>query len=192
MAVVLLHLVNEHGQPVPPSVRVAVETAYQWVLREYEHFDRALLAGMAESVALAMCRRLVHIEFPRRYAIVALTGKLQEWYRAHPGVEVPLELEAERIKGPRPDAMTSADLTILFAEIKVQLSERDRQILVLMEQDLGGPQQIAEVFEMSYSAAAKAIQRVRDRMAAILASSETRNGSNNEMMTRSRHFNPDI
>jgi DNA-directed RNA polymerase specialized sigma24 family protein len=88
--------------------------------------------------------------------------------------------------------MTSADLTILFAEIKAQLSERDRQILVLMEQDLGGPQQIAEVFEMSYSAAAKAIQRVRDRMVAILAPSETRNGSDNEMMTRSRHFNPDI
>jgi DNA-directed RNA polymerase specialized sigma24 family protein len=142
---------------------------------------------------LAMCRRLVHIEFPRRYAVAALTGKLQEWYRAHPGVEVPLELEeSERIKGPRPDAMTSADLSILFAEIKVQLSERDRQILVLMEQDLGSPQQIAEVFEMSYSAAAKAIQRVRDRMAAILAPSETRNGSDNEMMTRSRHFNPDI
>ena len=80
MAVVLLHLVNEHGQPVPPSVRVAVETAYHWVLREYEHFDQALLAGMAESVGSAMCRRLVHIEFPRRYAIVALTGKLQEWY----------------------------------------------------------------------------------------------------------------
>ena len=88
--------------------------------------------------------------------------------------------------------MTSADLSILFAEIKVQLSERDRQILVLMEQDVGSPQQIAEVFEMSYSAAAKAIQRVRDRMAAILAPSETRNGSDNEMMTRSRHFNPDI
>ena len=193
MALVLLHLVDEQGRPVPPSVRVAVETAYHWVLREYEHFDQALLAGMAESVALAMCRRLVHIEFPRRYAIVALTGKLQEWYRAHPGVEVPLELEeSERIKGPRPDAMSSADLSILFAEIKVQLSERDRQILVLMEQDVGSPQQIAEVFEMSYSAAAKAIQRVRDRMAAILAPSETRNGSDSEMMTRSRHYNPDI
>jgi DNA-directed RNA polymerase specialized sigma24 family protein len=192
MAVVLLHLVNEQGQPVPPSVRVAVETAYRWVLREYEHFDQALLAGMAESVALAMCRSLARIEFPRRYAIVALTGKLQEWYRAHPGQEVPLELEeSERIKAPRPDAMTSADLSILLAEIKVQLSERDRQILVLMEQDLGGPQQIAEVFEMSYSAAAKAIQRVRDRMVAILVPSETQKSSDNEMMSRSRHFNPE-
>jgi DNA-directed RNA polymerase specialized sigma24 family protein len=168
MALVLLHLVDEQGRPVPPSVSIAVETAYRWVSREYEHFDQALLAGMAESVALAMCRRLVHIEFPRRYASAALTGKLQEWYRAHPGVEVPLELEeSERTRGPRPGAMTSADLSILFAEIKVQLSERDRQILVLMEQDVGSPQQIAELFEMSYSAAAKAIQRVRDRMAAI-------------------------
>jgi DNA-directed RNA polymerase specialized sigma24 family protein len=193
MALVLLHLVDEQGRPVPPSVSIAVEAAYRWVSREYEHFDQALLAGMAESVALAMCRRLMHIEFPRRYASVALTGKLQEWYRAHPGVEVPLELEeSERIKGPRPGAMTSADLSILFAEIKVQLSERDRQILVLMEQDVGSPQQIAEVFELSYSAAAKAIQRVRDRMATILAPSETRNSSDNEIMTRSRHFNPEI
>jgi DNA-directed RNA polymerase specialized sigma24 family protein len=193
MALVLLHLVDEQGLPVPPSVSIAVEAAYRWVSREYEHFDQALLAGMAESVALAMCRRLMHIEFPRRYASVALTGKLQEWYRAHPGVEVPLELEeSERIKGPRPGAMTSADLSILFAEIKVQLSERDRQILVLMEQDVGSPQQIAEVFELSYSAAAKAIQRVRDRMATILAPSETRNSSDNEIMTRSRHFNPEI
>ena len=193
MALVLLHLVDEQGRPVPPSVSIAVETAYRWVSREYEHFDQALLAGMAESVALAMCRRLVHIEFPRRYASAALTGKLQEWYRAHPGVEVPLELEeSERTKGPRPGAMTSADLSILFAEIKVQLSERDRQILVLMEQDVGSPQQIAELFEMSYSAAAKAIQRVRDRMAAILAPSETRNSSDNQIMTRSRHFNPEI
>jgi DNA-directed RNA polymerase specialized sigma24 family protein len=193
MALVLLHLVDEQGRPVPPSVSIAVETAYRWVSREYEHFDQALLAGMAESVALAMCRRLVHIEFPRRYASAALTGKLQEWYRAHPGVEVPLELEeSERTKGPRPGAMTSADLSILFAEIKVQLSERDRQILVLMEQDVGSPQQIAEVFEMSYSAAAKAIQRVRDRMATILAPSETRNSSDNQLMTRSRHFNPEI
>ena len=193
MALVLLHLVDEQGRPVPPSVSIAVETAYRWVSREYEHFDQALLAGMAESVALAMCRRLMHIEFPRRYAIAALTGKLQEWYRAHPGVEVPLELEeSERTRGPRPGAMTSADLSILFAEIKVQLSERDRQILVLMEQDVGSPQQIAELFEMSYSAAAKAIQRVRDRMAAILAPSETRNSSDNQIMTRSRHFNPEI
>src|ERR1700722_120933 len=193
MALVLLHLVDEQGRPVPPSVSIAVETAYRWVSREYEHFDQALLAGMAESVALAMCRRLMHIEFPRRYASAALTGKLQEWYRAHPGVEVPLELEeSERTKGPRPGAMTSADLSILFAEIKVQLSERDRQILVLMEQDVGSPQQIAEVFEMSYSAAAKAIQRVRDRMATILAPSETRNSSDNQLMTRSRHFNPEI
>ena len=193
MALVLLHLVDEQGRPVPPSVSIAVETAYRWVSREYEHFDQALLAGMAESVALAMCRRLVHIEFPRRYASAALTGKLQEWYRAHPGVEVPLELEeSERTRGPRPGAMTSADLSILFAEIKVQLSERDRQILVLMEQDVGSPQQIAELFEMSYSAAAKAIQRVRDRMAAILAPSETRNSSDNQIMTRSRHFNPEI
>jgi len=74
MAAILLHLVDEHDQPVPPQVRLAVETAYRWALREYQHFDRAVLAGMAESVATAMCRRVDQIEFPRRYAFTALTG----------------------------------------------------------------------------------------------------------------------
>ena len=193
MAVTLLHLVDENGQPAPPSVRVAVEAAFRWASHEYRHFDPALLAGIAESVALAMCRRHELIEFPRRYAFAALTGKLQEWYRAHPAVEVLLEpSEFERLGGAGNDVISAANLSILFAEMKSKLSERDRQILVLMEQDLGGPQQIAEVFGMSYSAAAKAIQRVRDRMAAILSPSEMRNRSGNEMMTRSRHFNPEI
>ena len=88
MAATLLHLVDEHGAPVPSQVRLAVESAYRWAVREYRHIDQAVLAGLAESVAVGMCRRLDQIGFPRRYAFAALTGKLQEWYRAHPVVEI--------------------------------------------------------------------------------------------------------
>ena len=155
MAAILLHLVDEHDQPVPPQVRLAVETAYRWALHEYQHFDRAVLAGMAESVALAMCRRLEQIEFPRRYAFTALTGKLQEWYRAHPAIEILMDpAEVEHLTGDKPKSTSAADLNVLFSQIKARLSERDRQILVLLEQDLG-PKEIAKAFNISYLAAAK-------------------------------------
>ena len=186
MAATLLHLVDEHGQPVPLQVRLAVEAAYRWAAREYQHFDPAVLAGMAEAVGLAMCRRLDQIALPRRYALAALTGKLQEWYRAHPAVEVMLELdELEEVKIAGRAPITAADLSVLFSEIKAQLSERDRQILALMEQDLG-PREIAKAFDISYTAAAKAIQRARERMAAILSETGNDGRGDGEAMPRPR------
>jgi DNA-directed RNA polymerase specialized sigma24 family protein len=176
MAAIFLHLVDEHDQPVPPQVRLAVETAYRWALHEYQHFDRAVLAGMAESVALAMCRRSDQIQFPRRYALTALTGRLQEWYRAHPAIEILMDpAEVEHLTGDNPKSTSAAELTVLFSQIKSRLSERDRQILVLLEQDLGA-QEIAKAFKLSYSAAGKAIQRARERMAAILSATEKSTG----------------
>ena len=186
MAATLLHLVDQYGQPVPPQVRLAVEAAYLWAEREYERFDRAVLAEMAEALALAMCRRQDRIELPRRYAVAALAGKLQEWYRAHPGVEIMLDPDdLEQVMQAEPVPTTSPDLNVLFAEMKAQLSERDRQVLVLLEQDLG-PQEIAKAFEISYFAAAKAIQRARDRMAAILSETGNRKGEENGTMNRPR------
>ena len=186
MAATLLHLVDQYGQPVPPQVRLAVEAAYRWAEREYERFDRAVLAEMAEALALAMCRHQDRIELPRRYAVAALAGKLQEWYRAHPAVEIMLDPDdLEQVMQAEPVPTTSPDLNVLFAEMKAQLSERDRQVLVLLEQDLG-PQEIAKAFEISYFAAAKAIQRARDRMAAILSETRNQKGEDDETMTRPR------
>jgi len=186
MAATLLHLVDEHGQPVPSQVRLAVEAAYRWAEQEYQRFDRAVLAEMAEALAVAMCRRQDRIELPRRYAVAALAGKLQEWYRAHPAVEIMLDPDdLEQVMQAEPVPTTSPDLNVLFAEMKAQLSERDRQVLVLLEQDLG-PQEIAKAFEISYFAAAKAIQRARDRMAAILSETGNQKGEDNGTMTRPR------
>lgn len=188
MAATLLHLVDEHAQPVPPQVRLAVEAAYRWAEREYQHFDHAVLAGMAEAVALAMCRRLDRIQFPRRYAVAALMGKLHEWYRAHPAVEVLMDpAEFEDLPDDKPQSISAAELNLLFSEIKTRLSERDRQILVLLEQDLG-PAEIAKMFEISYSAAAKAIQRARERMTAILSATGNDRREEDETMSRPRAF----
>ncbi len=188
MAAILLHLVDEHGAPVPLQVRLAVESAYRWAVQEYQHIDQAVLAGMAESVAVGMCRRLDQIEFPRRYAFTALTGKLQEWYRAHPVVEIQLDpAEVDHLTGDKRKSASATDMNLLFSEIKARLSERDRQILVLLEQDLG-PKEIAKAFDISYVAAAKAIQRARDRMAAILSGTGTESKEDDEEMPRSTNI----
>ena len=93
------------------------------------------------------------------------------------------ELEEVKIAGRAP--ITAADLSVLFSEIKAQLSERDRQILALMEQDLG-PREIAKAFDISYTAAAKAIQRARERMAAILSETGNDGRGDDEAMPRPR------
>jgi len=189
MAATLLHLVDEHGAPAPSQVRLAVESAYRWVVGEYRHIDQAVLAGLAESVAAGMCRRLDQIVFPRRYAFAALTGKLQEWDRAHPVVEIAVGPDdLDRMNGPRRMAASVTEMNLLFSEIKARLSERDRQILVLLEQDLG-PKEIAKAFNISYAAAAKAIQRARDRMAAIISGTDNDGKEEDEEMPPPRTFN---
>lgn len=190
MVAPLLHLVDQNGRPAPKVVQVAVENAYRWALIDYKHFDRAILAEMAEAVASAMCRHLHAIQFPRRYAMAALQGKLQEWYRAHPGFEIVMEREElERVAGGNWRSFTAANLGIWLAEARMQLNERDQQILGLMEQDLGSPRQIARAFDISHSAATKALQRVKARMAALLMSEPTAETSDEETAPRRRQFN---
>lgn len=188
MAEILLHLVDESGQSAPPQVRIAVEAAYRWALWEYRHFDRAELAEMAEAVATTMCARLSQIEFPRRYAFAALMGKLQEWYRAHPAKEITLDPDDfEHARDANRAVVSSTDLSVLFSEIKARLSERDRQILALLEQDLGA-REIAATFGISHNAAMKAVQRARDRMAAILSETGNDGRGDGEAMPRRRAF----
>ena len=64
-----------------PEIRIAVEAAFQWSVREYRNMDEADLAALAEAVALSTSKRRDEIQSPRRYAFAALTGRLQEWFR---------------------------------------------------------------------------------------------------------------
>jgi RNA polymerase sigma factor (sigma-70 family) len=169
MAGSLLHLVHQDNRPVKPEIRIAVEAAYRWSIREYRDIDRADLATMAEGVALSMSKRFDEIQSPRRYAFAALTGRIQEWFRAHPAKMVSFQSEEEfdRQIGPDDRFTLEVERRLLFDQIRSRLSERDRQISILLEQDVTSPREIAKALEISYSAAAKALERVRERMASI-------------------------
>ena len=82
MAGSLLYLVDQDNKPVNPEIRIAVEAAFRWSVREYRNMDEADLAAMAEAVALGMSKRTAEIQSPGRYALAAVTGRIHEWFRA--------------------------------------------------------------------------------------------------------------
>jgi RNA polymerase sigma factor (sigma-70 family) len=170
MADSLLHLVDEDTNPVKSEIRIAVEAAFRWSVREYRNIDEAELAAMAEAVALGMSKRFGDIQSPRRYAFAAMTGRIQGWFRAHPAKMVSFETEDEFDREVGPDGRFLFDIErrLLIAQIRGQLNKRDRQICILLEQDISSPGDIAKALEISYAAAAKALQRAKERMASIV------------------------
>jgi DNA-directed RNA polymerase specialized sigma24 family protein len=133
--------------------------------------DGAILASMAEGVASSMSRRGADIRALKQYAQVAMHGRVQEWLRKHPGIEFPYESsqDLERLAGASTQSLlTDTEAEILFDQMKLLLTERDRHILVLMEQDMAKPGEIATALGISYAAAAKALERVKDRISDLL------------------------
>lgn len=63
--------------------------------------------------------------------------------------------------------------TVLFDQLKTKLSDRDRHILVLLQQDITSPASVAAALGVSYAAGAKAIQRVKERISTILVGDPT-------------------
>jgi DNA-directed RNA polymerase specialized sigma24 family protein len=172
MAVTILHLVNDQGEPVETDIRVAVEAAFRHVMLRFPQVDEALLAELAESVAASMDRRRCEIVTPKQYAQNALCKEVQGWLREHEGFEIVIAEpeELERLAGGTPAGrgVETAESEIFFAQLRKHLTERDRHILVLIEQDLDKPPDIAAALDISYEAAAKALQRVRARVAGII------------------------
>lgn len=157
----LLHLVDRRGQTLPGSVRLAVESAHRWVRREYPYLDAAVVAGWAEDVAKVMGGHLVDIRAPHRYAFAALHGKVREWFRGNASKEIPVDIggELERWAGIDRSTQRVIYRTILFDQLKTKLSERDRQILVLLQQDITSPASVAAALDVSYAAAALDLNR---------------------------------
>ncbi len=170
-----LHLVDENGQDLAAETRDAVWNAYQWALREYPGLDEAAIAGWAEDVAKAMGAHPGSINFPRRYATSALRGKILGWFRKHPRPEKSIGLgpELEKWVGFDSEAEITLERTVLFEQLTMKLSQRDRDILILLLQDITSPRDVASALGITYAAAAKAIQRVKERIAAILVMSQT-------------------
>jgi hypothetical protein len=175
MGQTLLHLVDRRGQTLPVGIRLAVEAAHRWVRREYPHLDEAEVAGWAEDVGKAMGGRLDDIWSPYRYAYAALHGKVQEWFRSNASKEIPVGIGSELERWAGIDRSTQRVIyrAVLFDQLKTKLSERDRHILVLLQQDITSPASVAAALGVSYGAAAKAIQRVKERISTILVSDPT-------------------
>ncbi|WP_216841138.1 hypothetical protein [Acidobacterium sp. S8] len=57
---------------------------------------------------------------------------------------------------------------VLFQQLRTQLSDRDRFILILLTELDAGPKNVAHALGISTEAATKAIQRVRQRLAGCL------------------------
>jgi hypothetical protein len=164
-----LHLVNAEGADVSPVVREAAEAAFRWVAKDYPNVDKAQLANWAEAVARSMEARGSAIEWPERYAYAALKGKVRDWLRTGPAKEESsgVRRDMERIGGANGSFQGSIDQRILFDQLRKALGERDRAILFLILNEKSA-QEVAGELHTSYPAARKAIQRVKERIGAIL------------------------
>jgi RNA polymerase sigma factor (sigma-70 family) len=162
-----LHLVNAHGTAVSTEVENAVRRSFSWVIRAYPNVDSALVANWAEEVAVAMDRRGDEIASPIRYAEAALKGRVHDWLRRATTKEevVGISFDLERLAGTSGSFEKAVERHILFQQLEAVLNERDRMILFLLLADKTSPKDVAAVLNISYPAAAKAIQRVKERIA---------------------------
>lgn len=161
-----LHLVNNEGIALSAEIEEAVTRSFTWVSRAYPNLDTALLANWAEEVAAAMECRAGEITSPVRYAEAALKGRVRDWLRSAPAKEevAGIGLDLERLADAGKSFEKAVERHILFQQLKEVLSERDRIVLFLLLEDKTSPKDVAAALNTSYPAAAKAIQRVKERI----------------------------
>jgi DNA-binding CsgD family transcriptional regulator len=174
---IFLHLVDGNGTPLSPHIQSACEAAFRWVLRDYPEFDQAQISNWAEEVGKTMHLRGSAIMSPKRYAYVALGGKVRDWLRTAAAKEElkGIGLDLERIGGVSESFAERADTKVLFEQLRATLSDRDRAILVLILRDKSTAE-IATFLDANYAAAAKAIQRVKDRISAAIDGNRHKGG----------------
>ena len=164
-----LHFIDRSGVVLSAEIQAACETAFKRVVLDFPHFDQALIADWAEEVAVSMDERGEAIQFPRRYAYMALRGKIRDWSRTGQGRAEPQGIgsDLEKVAGLSESLQDQAEREILFGQILPALSERDRAILVLLlnEQSTAA---VAAFLNVNYLAAAKAMQRMKDRVSVVL------------------------
>ena len=169
----LLHLVDKNGQEVDGDIRQATEAAYRRVQRTFhERVDEAVLANMAEDVAASVASKRSRVGALRSYTIAALNRRVLDWLRTKARVEISIT-RLDQLKGTEcvaeDPAIAEVDAQQLLDQLKAQLTERDRIILLLMVRGRGNPSDVGAALHLNYAAAAKAIQRTRSRVADILS-----------------------
>jgi len=117
------------------------------------------------------------VDSPRRYAYAALHGKVRDWMKSGAARETSVGIgkSLEALGGVNGSFQGTVDRSILFEQLKATLNERDKYILVLLLQDNTSPATVASALGVSYAAAAKAIQRVKDRISATLVGHADKN-----------------
>ena len=144
--------------------------AHRWAAHDYPNVDSSLLATWAEQVGASMAEREPPVKAPGRYASAALLAKIREHFRSTGSRELSFgtHLELEAHAEPELQSARNVERKVLFRELRSQLSERDRRIFILLEQDVTSPESIGSALGISYGAAGKAVQRLRERLQAIL------------------------
>jgi hypothetical protein len=163
-----LHLVDAQGRTVAPTVKAAVEVVFKWVLRDFPNVDPAMISEWAEEVGWAMESKQDVVSAPERYAYTALKGRVRDWLRTKTAKEENAGIghDLERLGDLDRSFQRNIDHSLFFDQLKASLNERDRYILVLLLRGETSPTVTAQAFGITYSAAAKAIQRVKERVAA--------------------------
>ena len=171
-----LHLVDTAGRPVRPTVQAAVEDAFRWAIRSCPLVDAALIANWAEEVACSMEAMASELRNPGRYATAALNGKVRDWQRTGAAKLEPMGMgrDLERIGGTNGRVQGALDRKVFFEQIKSTLNDRDQVILLLLL-DGSSNTEVASALAVTSSAGRKAIQRVKERIAATLKVSRVKN-----------------
>ena len=165
----LLHLVDRSGVVLNAEIHAACEKAFTRVVLDFPNFDQALIADWAEELAAEMDLKGEAIQFPKRYAYMALRGQVRDWSRTGAGrAELKgIGPDLEAFAGNAKSFTEQTEREILFEQILPELSERDRAILVLLQNEQS-TEAVATFLGVKYSAAAKAMQRMKDRVSVVL------------------------
>lgn len=164
-----LHLIDSSGEVLSPEIHAACETAFKRVVLDYPQFDSALIADWAEEIAVLMGEREETIQFLRRYAYMALRGRIRDWLRTGQGKAELRGIgpDLEEVAGCSRSTTDQTEREILCRQILPELSERDRAILVLLLNE-ESTTAISAFLGVNYFAAAKAMQRMKDRVSVFL------------------------
>lgn len=173
-----LHLVDVEGSDVLPSIKAGVESAFAWTVNTYPNLDPAVLAEWAEEIGSAMQRNANTHATPRRYAYAAMHGRVRDYLRTGASRETPegSSSELEKWAGVDDQAPARLDRGIFFQELTTKLDGRDQEILALLLQDITSASSVGKALGISESAAAKAIQRLKARIASFVGGSAMKDG----------------
>ena len=169
-----------------PQIREAIRVAFGWVMREFPNLDEAVLANWAESLGQSMAARGSDISSPKQFAYPALRGKVLDSFRKRSAQERSSGLgrDLERIGWNSGSFQEPTDRKILFEQLQEALSQRDRDILLMLLNDRS-TQDVADQLNTSPPAARKAIQRVKERMGALLSRNpKSKDGHTNRFVNR--------